>query len=99
MRPKKYSERFIMQIKEQKKILTAKQVAEKNNMSVSQVNYVLYMATPKNEELEIPRFLVEDSLPEFHADEKKFKDLYTPRSEVEIEKPKKRSFLDWLLGR
>jgi hypothetical protein len=57
------------------------------------------MATPKNEELEIPRFLVEDSLPEFHADEKKFKDLYTPRSEVEIEKPKKRSFLDWLLGR
>jgi|TARA_R110000824_G_scaffold203911_2_gene388621 hypothetical protein len=91
MRSMKYSDSTIENIKEQKKTMTAKQVAEKNNMTVSQVNYIIYSAVTRTRRNDIPEFLRED--------EKKFKELYKPKPELDLGKPEKRSFLDWLLGR
>ena len=45
----------------------------------------------------IPDFLLEEKKLEVHADDKKFSENYRPRA-IDKEK-KKRSFLDWLLGR
>ena len=102
MRPKKYSELFVRKIKEQKKTMTAKQIADQNNMTVMQINYILYSKTLKNSIPDIPEFLKEND--EIHADEKKFTDLYMQKPDASfaprfIEEPRKRSFFDWLLGR
>lgn len=60
MRSMKYSDSTIKNIKEQKKTMTAKQVAEKNNMTVSQVNYIIYSAVTRTRRNDIPEFLRED---------------------------------------
>tara|TARA_B100000459_G_C8536447_1_gene182947 strand:- start:510 stop:788 length:279 start_codon:yes stop_codon:yes gene_type:complete len=92
MRPKKYSDSFIREMRHQKKTKTLRQIAEENGMTMNQISYVIYIAVEKEEIPEPPEFL---SSLEIHSNDKKFPDL-KPR---DLERPKKRSFLDWLLGR
>ena len=97
MRKVKYSDSFIREIKRQKETKTISEIAKEHNQRDTQVCYILYSAKRDKETPKIPEFLLEEKKLEVHADDKKFFENYRPRA-IDKEK-KKRSFLDWLLGR